>query len=94
MSILGRVPSNERGRQHSTVEFGRPGQLRPLPVLVSSVSCRAEPTPFRLETGTCILGAGDSADVIIESDTVSRQHAELRLVAEGVCVTDLGSKNG
>jgi len=32
--------------------------------------------------------------VIIESETVSRQHAELRLVAEGVSVTDLGSKNG
>jgi DNA-binding NtrC family response regulator len=94
MSIRGGVEPREQGRQQPTVEFGPPGQLRPLPVLVSSISCRAAPMPFRLESGSCILGAGDSADVIIESETVSRLHAELRLVPEGVCVTDLGSKNG
>jgi DNA-binding NtrC family response regulator len=68
--------------------------LQPLPVFISSVTCRARPARFRLESGRCVLGAGDKADVILESDTVSRQHAEIQLVAEGVCVTDLGSKNG
>jgi DNA-binding NtrC family response regulator len=94
MPTLGSNDPNERGRQHSTVATGRTSHLRPLPVLVSSVACGGKPLPFRLESGSCILGAGETADLIIESDTVSRQHAELRLVPEGVCVTDLGSKNG
>jgi DNA-binding NtrC family response regulator len=90
----GEPEPNDRGREHSTVAAARPGLLRPLPVLVRCLSCQAEPATFRLETGGCILGAGENADVIIASDTVSRQHAELRLVPEGVCVTDLSSKNG
>jgi len=94
MPTLGSHDPNERGRQHSTAASGRAAQLRPLPILIGSVACRGKPLPFRLESGSCILGAGDNADVIIESDTVSRQHAELRLVPEGVCITDLGSKNG
>ncbi|HKO92462.1 MAG TPA: sigma 54-interacting transcriptional regulator [Polyangiaceae bacterium] len=94
MPTLGSHDPNERGRQHSTVASGRAAQLRPLPILIGSVACRGKPLPFRLESGSCILGAGESADVIIDSDTVSRQHAELRLVPEGVSITDLGSKNG
>jgi pSer/pThr/pTyr-binding forkhead associated (FHA) protein len=32
--------------------------------------------------------------MVIESETTSRRHAELRLVPEGVQVSDLDSKNG
>ena len=64
------------------------------PVPIRVAAGRGEPSAFRLEAGLCIIGAGEGPTWSIESDTVSRQHAELRLVPEGVCVTDLGSKNG
>ncbi len=82
------------GRQHSTATVERRASLSPLPVLVRVEGAPAEPSPLMLSAGSCILGAGEGADLVIESDTVSRQHAELRLVPEGVRVTDLGSKNG
>lgn len=49
---------------------------------------------FRLSTGTCVLGAGASADIVVQNDTVSRAHVELSLAPEGVVVRDLGSRNG
>jgi DNA-binding NtrC family response regulator len=49
---------------------------------------------FRLKDGSCTLGADPSCDVTLAHDTVSRTHAELTLVAEGVRVRDLGSRNG
>jgi DNA-binding NtrC family response regulator len=82
------------GRQHSTAASERRASLSPLPVLVRVEGAPAEPATLRLGAGSCILGAGEGADLVIESETVSRQHAELRLVPEGVRVTDLGSKNG
>jgi DNA-binding NtrC family response regulator len=88
------LPNALSGRQHSTVISHRRAELSPLPVLLRVDTARAEPVLLRLGAGSCILGAGEEADLVIESDTVSRQHAELRLVPEGVRVTDLGSKNG
>lgn len=88
------TPSELVGRQDATVSSQRRAQLSPLPVLLRVASGRSEPAVFRLEAGQCIVGAGERADLVIDSETVSRQHAELRLVPEGVCVTDLGSKNG
>lgn len=82
------------GREHSTSSAQRRGSLEPLPILISVETARAYPSTFRLSSGRCVLGAGNEADVVIEADTVSRQHVELRLVPEGVEVTDLGSKNG
>jgi DNA-binding NtrC family response regulator len=82
------------GRHHSTVISQRRAELRPLPVLIRSAQASAHPNPFRLSEGSCILGAGGEADMVIESETASRRHAELRLVPEGVNVTDLESKNG
>jgi DNA-binding NtrC family response regulator len=81
-------------RYHSTVIRFAPGKLRPLPVSIHVSGARARPNPARLLEGSSIVGAGEDSDVIIESDSVSRRHAEVRLVPEGVAVTDLGSKNG
>jgi transcriptional regulator with GAF, ATPase, and Fis domain len=52
------------------------------------------PAALHLQAEPCVLGAGDEADLVVDCDTVSRRHAELRLRPEGVVVTDLGSKNG
>jgi two-component system, NtrC family, response regulator GlrR len=82
------------GRHHSTVISQRRADLRPLPILVRCKGASAHPNPLRLLEHSCVLGAGGDADMVIESDTASRRHAELSLVPEGVSVTDLASKNG
>jgi DNA-binding NtrC family response regulator len=88
-----RASGDIAGREHSTLASQRRASFDPLPVLVR-VNAPAHPSTFRLSGGRCLLGAGHEADVVIEADTVSRLHVELRLVPEGVAVTDLGSKNG
>jgi two-component system, NtrC family, response regulator GlrR len=82
------------GRHHSTVVNTRRAELRPLPVLVRAHASRVQPNPLRLEHGACVIGAGGDADQVIEAETVSRRHAEIRLIPEGVSISDLGSKNG
>ena len=47
-----------------------------------------------LEHGSLIIGSGSSADLRITERTISRAHAELALLSEGVRVRDLGSTNG
>jgi DNA-binding NtrC family response regulator len=47
-----------------------------------------------LDVGTCVVGAGEDADLILDDETVSRRHVELKLVPEGVEIIDLGSRNG
>ncbi len=70
------------------VEATRP----PLPVRIERVGTKAE--PYRLQHGGCVVGAGKDADFVVEDETVSRRHVELKLVPEGVEVLDLGSRNG
>ena len=82
------------GRNHTTIVHLRGSGAEPMPVLIRARSVRARPNPFALRHAECVLGAGSDADMVIESDAVSRRHLELRLVAEGVLATDLGSKNG
>ncbi|MBX3229848.1 MAG: sigma 54-dependent Fis family transcriptional regulator [Labilithrix sp.] len=67
---------------------------QPLGAIVRVMGARATPKDFRLERGTCILGAGADSDVRIENPNVSRSHVELGLVPEGISVRDLGSRNG
>ncbi len=69
-------------------------QRPPLSVTVRVMGSSADPPTFRLEAGAIVMGAGAQADVIIDSETVSRRHAEVSLVEEGVRVRDLGSRNG
>ena len=68
------------------------GEPRPSPALV----CR-----LRWDGGRITLGGGDhvigrdpAADVVIDSTTVSRHHARIRVAGGEVLLVDLGSKNG
>jgi transcriptional regulator with GAF, ATPase, and Fis domain len=68
--------------------------VQPLGAIIRVLNARASPKAFRLEQGTCILGAGADSHVVIENPSVSRSHVELGLVPEGISVRDLGSRNG
>src|SRR5262249_27843484 len=46
------------------------------------------------DSGVIIVGSHPDADFSLSDDSVSRHHAELRLLAEGVEVVDLDSTNG
>ena len=48
----------------------------------------------RLDAGTLVVGSSPDADLPLTDGTVSRYHAELALLANGVRVKDLGSTNG
>jgi DNA-binding NtrC family response regulator len=63
--------------------------IDPLPVILRSSSGQV-----RLEEGACLVGSGSSCDLVLDDATVSRSHAELSLVPEGVRVRDLNSRNG
>jgi len=65
-----------------------------LPAVVVIHNAKAKPARFRLETGSCVVGAGSQADIIVSDPEVSRRHVELTLVPEGVHAADLGSRNG
>lgn len=47
-----------------------------------------------LAQGEYIVGRDPAADVVIDSSTVSRHHARIRVAHGGVTLEDLGSKNG
>jgi DNA-binding NtrC family response regulator len=65
----------------------------PLPVVLRP-GVPSDPPALRLDSGKCIVGSGSRSSIVIDSPTVSRAHAELSLVPEGVLVRDLGSRNG
>lgn len=46
------------------------------------------------DAGVIIVGSHPDADLVLDDATVSRHHAELELLPEGVNVVDLGSTNG
>ncbi|HKY35775.1 MAG TPA: sigma 54-interacting transcriptional regulator [Polyangiaceae bacterium] len=81
-------------RDAPTTALQQPIVRGPLPVRLQVLEARAAPQQFVLASGSCVIGAGRGADVVIDDETVSRRHAELALTAEGVQVTDLGSRNG
>ena len=66
----------------------------PLGAIIRVLAARATPSTLRLAQGTCILGAGQDAQIVIENPSVSRAHVEIGLVPEGISVRDLGSRNG
>lgn len=47
-----------------------------------------------LEQGTMVIGSQAQADLVLRDSTVSRYHAELALLPQGVRVKDLRSTNG
>jgi len=65
-----------------------------LVALVRVSGAPAQPEQVRLDRGVCSLGSGAQNDIVIDDRAVSRSHAELEIVPEGVLVRDLGSRNG
>ena len=66
----------------------------PIAARVRVLNASARPAIYRLGRGICRIGAGEGVDILLDDKTVSRVHAELELVREGVAVRDLGSRNG
>jgi len=77
-----------------TVTLDRGQPARPLGAVIRAPSHGSIPREYRLAAGSCRVGAGKDVDLVIQDDTVSRQHVELRVVPEGVELRDLGSRNG
>jgi DNA-binding NtrC family response regulator len=69
-----------------------PSEARPVIVRVTTGKERG--LEKRLEQGTLSIGSSPEADLVLSESTVSRYHAELALLAQGVRVKDLGSTNG
>ncbi|MEO6418049.1 MAG: sigma 54-interacting transcriptional regulator, partial [Polyangiaceae bacterium] len=65
--------------------------LDPLPVVLTPNKGARK---LRLAEGKCTVGSGSKCDLVIDDPAVSRSHAELSLVPEGVLVRDLDSRNG
>ncbi|MBX3223831.1 MAG: sigma 54-dependent Fis family transcriptional regulator [Labilithrix sp.] len=87
--------SRPKATPHETVSLAhRTAIAAPLGAIVRVLGARATPKAFRLERGTCILGAGKDCQIVVDNPSVSRQHVELGLVPEGISVRDLGSRNG
>ena len=51
-------------------------------------------TVVALGSRPVVVGAHDSCDLVLEDPQVSRRHAEIAIVPEGVRIKDLGSTNG
>ncbi|WP_394821529.1 sigma 54-interacting transcriptional regulator [Pendulispora albinea] len=67
---------------------------RPLGAILRVLDARATPSTYALNAGSCSIGSSSACDLVIDDSTVSRNHVELDLTAEGVSVRDLGSRNG
>ncbi len=92
MGALRRSPRYITKVADQTRTFARAVTREPLPVRIRADG--VEGAPYLLQHGSCVIGAGQDADLVLEDDTVSRRHVELRLVPEGVELVDLGSRNG
>lgn len=54
----------------------------------------AQPYRFQLDSGAVKVGRGSDNDIIIESGSVSVNHAEMRRIKGGYELCDIGSTNG
>ena len=49
---------------------------------------------FRASGSVCSIGSARSNDLVVETRMIGKRHAELRLLADGVHIRDLGSLGG
>ena len=66
----------------------------PIGAVLRVLNARANPSVYKLSVGACSIGSSSACDLVIDDPTVSRNHVELDLTAEGVSVRDVGSRNG
>ncbi len=69
--------------------------LKMEPVIVEAIEGPAKGQRIKLSAGTVSVGAAPECDLVLAADSaVSRQHLSVELMAGGVRVRDLGSRNG
>ncbi|MEO8878602.1 MAG: FHA domain-containing protein, partial [Polyangiaceae bacterium] len=67
---------------------------RPLGAILRVISPATRAGTLKLTSGKCVIGSAPDSDLCIPDATVSRQHAEVELLPEGIRIRDLGSRNG
>lgn len=91
-------PTSQSGERmigdHTQTLTERTSGAAPIAVRLRVLDKSPQPVVYRLSGGVCRVGAGQGVDMLIDDKTVSRVHAELELVPEGIAVRDLGSRNG
>ena len=80
-------------RSQPTTQLAR-SSARPLGAIIRITGAPAAPATLPLTEGSCIIGAGQDATIIVDDRAVSRRHAQLTLQPDGIAVEDLGSSNG
>jgi DNA-binding NtrC family response regulator len=70
------------------------GTPAPRPVRIEVVAGPSRPAAVIREAGSLIAGSHRSCDVVVDDGSVSRQHARLEVLNDGVRVVDLNSTNG
>ena len=82
-------------RVRSNVAAGTPDPAPGAPAPEPGIGPRIEVgTATHVVTATTVVGRGAEADIQLHDTGVSRRHAELRRVGDGLEVHDLGSTNG
>jgi pSer/pThr/pTyr-binding forkhead associated (FHA) protein len=61
---------------------------------MSSFLLKLSDMRFPLRIGETLLGRSPYCSIVLEDTRVSRQHAAIRVTAEGLSIEDLGSRNG
>lgn len=74
--------------------FSAPVRVEEESPVVPLVLLRWAEGVVRLPAGTHILGRAGTCTVMIDSPSVSREHARLAVSPDALLLTDLGSKNG
>lgn len=65
-----------------------------VPIRLVVLEGKAERREFMLQEGTVFVGSRSDCALVLDEPTVSRRHARIERVEEGVRITDLGSTNG
>ncbi len=88
------IPSITRPPPVDDVEDGRTKVRQALPkYILRGVSGSTFGKNFALQ-GTMTVGRQPDCDICIASDEVSRHHAKLQVMPDGIAVEDIGSANG
>ena len=90
-------PSGHNADSHLTQGL-RAVTIDPLPAIIHATMTAADgmvnKQSIRLGQQSVVVGAGTDVDLLVFDQAVSRRHLQARLVAGGVLLTDLQSRNG
>ncbi|MBK8171832.1 MAG: sigma 54-interacting transcriptional regulator [Sandaracinaceae bacterium] len=94
MSSESRLP--ETAVQHTKVTYidGRPSSITLRRIQLVVMNSKGEPTQHVFDKDTVTIGAVEDNDLVLEDDTVSRNHCRIWLEGDHYMITDLQSTNG